>query len=229
MKKALLILSLFVLSLVSSAQQTVLNVPSADVLDKGKAYFRVDSTFFPITESATVAPNFIYGVGHNVEVGINVDAFGIPGDASNRAIAPNVKWRFLNRVDSNGEGLVAYVGDKVYFPTHQRTYTAGNYLYGAAALQLGTGTRIGAGVWNSQNVYALGNRTGALLTLEQAFSRKFTGAIDWQSGHAGNGYTTFGLMWFPTDRLMIIPAYQVSNSWNHANHGATVFIGYKLN
>ena len=42
----------------ANAQQTIFNVPSADVLDKGKVYGELDVTFKPNNDSGNVLPGF---------------------------------------------------------------------------------------------------------------------------------------------------------------------------
>jgi hypothetical protein len=45
-------------------QQTVFDVPSADVLDKGKVYGELDGTVRPVDPLATLTPRVVVGVGH---------------------------------------------------------------------------------------------------------------------------------------------------------------------
>ncbi len=236
MKKAALTLTLlFLLGTLAHCQQTILNIPSSDVLDKGKAYVRFDVSHYPVLNGTTFTPNFIFGVGHNVELGVNAEALSDPTSFSTTSIVPNFKWKFKEIRSGDGK-LEFYLGDKIYVPVHNRGFRAGNFLYVAGALSIDTGTRLTAGVFNYQDVYSRGNRSGAMVGIEQPvlYTKRMdrsllTLAADWQSGKGGNGYLTGGLMFFPTSRLMVIPAYQVGNTQFGSNHGATVFVGYKLN
>ncbi len=59
------------------AQQTIFNVPSSDVLDKGKAYVELDATFKfngdeAVGKFSSFVPREVYGTGGNVEIGLNV-------------------------------------------------------------------------------------------------------------------------------------------------------------
>jgi hypothetical protein len=233
MKKVILAVLLLITGL-AYGQQTILNVPSSDVMGKGKAYVRFDTTHYPVLNGTTFTPNFVIGVGRNVEVGVNAEALSDPTTFSTTSIVPNVKWKFLERSSGDGK-LELYIGDKIYVPVHNRSFRVGNYLYAAGAISVDTGLRLTAGVYNAQNVYSRGNRTGALLGIEQTvlwnknMSRPIiTLAGDWQSGRAGNGYLTGGAMIFPTSRLMVIPAYQIGNTLAGRNHGPTLFVGFKL-
>jgi hypothetical protein len=232
MKATLLGLSVL-FSTCAMAQETILNVASADVLDSQQVYFRLDTAVFG-SQTATLAPNFIVGLGHNVEAGVNINAFGVPAATANRSFVPNVKWKFFNTKADRPNHLDLYMGDQLFVPTFQGTFTAGNYLYGAGALTIHSNTRFTAGAWNAANVVANGNRSGALLGLEQTIAHSgnrslITLAGDWQSGRGGNGALALGVMFFPTARLMVIPSFQIANSGDHNANGAIVFIGYMLN
>jgi len=231
--KSGIMVCIIVFSSMALAQETILNVASADVLDKKQIYFRLDTTFFPSPETATIAPNFIFGVGHNIEAGVNLNAFGVPADFANRSVVPNFKWKFYSKNSDKPDHLDLYLGDQVFLPTFHRTFDVGNYLYAAAAVTLHGDTRITGGGWNSVDVVANGNRGGVLLGLEQTVAHVdkrnlVTLGADWQSGQAGNGALALGVMFFPTSRLMLIPSFQIANSGDHTANGAIFFIGYLL-
>src|SRR6185369_9326879 len=66
------------------AQQTIFNVPSADVLDKGKVYAELDASLKPTNGSevmkfSSFVPRVVVGVGSNVEVGLNITGNIQPG------------------------------------------------------------------------------------------------------------------------------------------------------
>lgn len=231
--KRFLIAAGICLSTFAAAQQTILNIPSADVLDRKQIYFRLDTSYFPSPEAATLAPNFIFGAGHNIELGLNINAFGVPADTANRSIVPSFKWKFLSGKADAPTHFDMYVGDQLYVPTFHRAFDAGNYAYAAGTLTLHTYTRFTFGGWDSSGVTAPGNHGGVLLGLEQTVAHRkdrnlVTLGADWQSGQGGNGALAFGVMFFPTARLMVIPAYQVANSGDHNANGAQIFIGYLL-
>jgi hypothetical protein len=218
---------------IALAQLTILNVASADVQDKNQLYLRVDTTAFVSSGDTTIAPNFIYGLGHNVDVGLNINAFGIPAGFANRSIVPNIKWKFISGKSDAPNHFDMYVGNQVFFPTFHGTFDAGNYLYSAGALTFHSNTRVTAGAWDSQNVVNTGNHGGALLGIEQTIAHQkerslVTLAADWQSGRGSNGALALGSMFFPTDRWMIIPTFQIANSGDHNANAIVMFIGYLL-
>src|SRR5437764_1446187 len=143
----LLLLGILASSTVSGAQQTILNIPSADITDKKQINFRLDTSCFPSIGGCIMAPNFIFGVGHNIEAGININAFGVPASLGNRSIVPNFKWRFLNGKADAKSHFDMFVGDQIFFPTFQRTFDVGNYLYAAVAWTIHSNTRFTAGAY----------------------------------------------------------------------------------
>jgi hypothetical protein len=124
-------LSFLVLLAASSAygQQTVFDVPSADVLDKGKVYGELDGTVRPVGPQSTFTPRVVVGVGHRIEAGVNFNGLTAP-TTGQLEISPTVKWRLWNREAS---GWSLYIGDDLFFPVRERTYDAGNYFYASFA------------------------------------------------------------------------------------------------
>ena len=97
------------------AQLTIFNVPTTDVVDKGKAYFEFDY-LLQIPKPAGMGrlsvydPRFIIGLGSGVEAGINVNSLSRSG-TTNVFLQPNVKWRFL---DDKIDGIAAAAGGILY-------------------------------------------------------------------------------------------------------------------
>lgn len=243
MKKALLLFSLlFVLLFAASAQQTLMTVPSADVLDKGKSFVRFDLSYAPETVNFGIAPNFVYGtnlLGKKTEVGVNLETIS-KGDVAPISIVPNVKVRLFESISESQDSLTTiYVGTKLYLPVHNKSYgSAGNYFYAAGSFLADSGTRFTAGVYNQQNVFARGNRTGVLLGFEQwvhgrdidgQYVPDVTPQVDWQSGHGGNGYLSLGVQILATKKIFVLPSYALGNSSvGRGNHAATLYVGFYL-
>ena len=122
-------------------QETVFDVPSADVLDKGKVYGEPDGTVRPVDPLATFTPRLVIGVGHRMEVGMNFDGLSAPA-LEQLEISPTVKWELWKGKTS---GWSFYVGDDMFFSVRRRTYNAGNYVYAFFAKEWKHGTRIGLG------------------------------------------------------------------------------------
>jgi hypothetical protein len=125
-------------------QETVFDVPSADILDKGKVYGELDGTVRLGDPMATFTPRVVVGIGHGIEVGINFDGSSVP-ELGETVISPTMKWR-LWKAKSSGWSFLG--GDDLFFPVYQQTYHVGNYAYASFAKEWKHGTRIGLGAYD---------------------------------------------------------------------------------
>lgn len=221
-----LLLGMFIAlaSSMAHGQQTIMNVPSADVTDKGHVYFRADSFYQPSPALYSFNGNLAVGLGHNFEIDLNGMNLVHPNQQS--AVMPGFKWAAYK-----GKSWTLFVGDQLMQPVTNKQYSQGNFVYYAAAYTKGN-LRVTGGAWDSQNTYAPGNRNGALAGVEYTVKTfKNGGSIvptfDYESGNGLNGYQSYGVMIYPTKRLMILPAYDVGNSnATKGNHFAALFIGW---
>src|SRR5215203_1561802 len=95
--KAAVIFSVLVFSTALFAQQTIVNVPSADVLGKGEFYLEFDANFKfnkdpnnSVNKFSSFIPRAVAGVGKNIEVGLNLTDNIQPGSDAT-LIMPTVK------------------------------------------------------------------------------------------------------------------------------------------
>jgi len=208
------------------AQQTVFDVPSADVLDKGKIYGELDGTARPVDGLATFTPRIVFGIGHGIEVGMNFDGLSepMPGQLE---VSPTVKWRLWKGKTS---GWSLYAGDDLLFPVHNRTYNAGNYLYAFLSKEWKHGTRIGLGGYDfTRNVVAKANRAGGQFTFEQTVNNRVTLAAEWYTGNHSAGYVNPGVILKLTSRFTLYAAYQIGNAGvTTGNHQFLWELGYNF-
>jgi hypothetical protein len=78
---------LFIHSTAVHAQQTIFNVPTTDVLDKGKVYAELDASLKPtdgsdVPKFSSFVPRIVIGAGGNVEFGLNITGNIQPGPDS---------------------------------------------------------------------------------------------------------------------------------------------------
>jgi hypothetical protein len=208
-------------------QQTVFDVPSADVLDKGKVYGELDGTVRPVDPLATFTPRVVFGIGHGIEVGMNFDGLSVP-TLDQLEISPTVKWRLWKGKTS---GWSFYVGDDLLFPVRKRTYDVGNYGYASFAKEWEFGTRIGFGGYDfTRNVVANANRAGGQFTFEQRLNNRLTFAAEWYTGKNSAGYVNPGAIIKLTSKLTIYAAYQIGNAGvTTGNHQFLWELGYNFN
>jgi hypothetical protein len=209
------------------AQETVFDVPSADILDNGKVYGELDGTVRPVNLFATFTPRVVVGIGHGIEVGMNFDGLSAP-TLEQYEISPTVKWRIWKAKTS---GWSFFVGDDLVFPVYLRTYNAGNYAYATLAKEWKSGTRITAGAYDfTRNVVAKANRAGGQFTFEQTLNKRFTLAAEWYTGNNSAGYANPGAIVKLTSKLTFYAAYQIGNAGvNNGNHQFLWEFGYNFN
>lgn len=208
-------------------QETVFDVPSADILDQGKVYGELDGTVRPVDPFATFTPRVVVGIGHQIEIGLNCDGLSAP-TLGQLAISPTVKWRPWK---SETSGWSFYLGDNLFFPVRQRTYNAGNYSYAALAKEWTHGTRITFGGYDfTRYVVANANRAGGQFTFEQRVTDRLTLAAEWYTGEQAVGYVNPGAIIKLSAKLTLYAAYQIGNAGvRTGNHQFLWELGYNLN
>jgi hypothetical protein len=215
---ATLALGLFVLmmtapALTAHAQQTIFNVPSTDVLDRGKVYFELDVSAKPndsdaLNKFSSFVPRLVVGAGGRVEVGLNITGNIQPGPDST-TLVPTVKWKSYQGKD-NGVALV--VGDNLFLPVRNKNYNAGNYVYAEISKTFKSGTRMTAGGYDfTGNVVAARNRGGGQFGFEQPLNKRITFAADWLTGKHGAGYFTPGVVFKAGPRITGYAGYSIGN------------------
>jgi len=209
---------------VASAQQTIFNVPSADVLDPGKVYLEVDELFRPTEprfSSTTVRG--VVGILPRVEGGINFGGLNAPGPAIPTATAA-IKIQPVRvgefALTAGGNGLFVLKGSQDGNPA--------GLGYGFASYRIPKlGTRIEFGGWYSSAGYALSRSTGgALATFEQPILciPGLTVAADWFSGENAIGYVSPGLI-YAFGQWTAYAAYSIKNGDSRGNAGL-IELGY---
>jgi len=195
------------------AQQTLFNVPSADVLEKGKLYLEEDTLWRPSDpDLAVFTMRGVYGFGSNVEGGVNFGGFVTPGRSTPSATIA-LKWQPV-KIDkfvltAGAHGLFFLRGSKDGDPA--------GWFYAHGSYALPTNTRITAGGWVATSGYAApGSTGGGLLGLEQKVNDHLTIAADWFTGRNGIGYLSPGIIsaWGP---WTIYAAWSIKNGDSKGN------------
>lgn len=214
-----------------NAQQTVFNVPTADVLDKGKVYVELDASFKTnndeiLRKFSSFVPRVVVGAGSSVEVGLNLAGNIQPG-ADTTTLVPSVKWRFYQ---NEKKDLAIFAGNNFYIPVRNRGYKFGTYTYAAIAKTINK-TRLTAGAFVfSKNVVAPNAaRGGGQFAIEQTINSKLTIAADWLTGKHANGYFTPGVIYKPHPKVTTYFSYSIGNSdANKGNHFFLFELGYNF-
>ena len=211
------------------AQQTLFNVPSADVLDRGKVYAELDVSFKPVEPKfSSFVPRVVVGVGGRVEVGLNVTGNVQPG-ADTTTLVPSVKWKAY---DGGDDGWAFVVGDNLFLPIRNRPYKVGNYAYAQLSKTFRTKTRLTAGGYHfTRDVVAPGaQRGGGQFGFEQPVNARLTVQADWFTGKHSGGYFTPGAAYKLTPKLTGYLGYSLGNDRiTRGNHFFYAELGFNFN
>lgn len=232
MRKTTFLLALAIsLCQFTMAQQTIVNVPSADVLDKGKIYVEFDASYkFDRSSSlgkfSSFVPRIVVGVGKKIEIGLNVTGNFNPG-SDTTTFVPTIKAKVLDK-----ESWAIVTGANIYIPARNRAYNIGSYTYAQVSKSFKSNTRITMGGYHaSKNVFAVNaQRAGGQFGVEQSINSKFSVGADWITGKHAGGYVTPVLTYKPHPKVAIYQGYSIGNTGVKAgNHFFYTAIGINLN
>jgi len=216
----------------AQGQQTIFNVPTTDVLDRGKVYVELDAGLKPtdgneVSKFSSFVPRVMVGVGDRIEIGLNVTGNIQPGPDST-TLVPTIKW---NPYQGKDNGWSFVVGNHLFLPFHNRTYSAGNYVYAEMSKSFDSGTRITLGGFDfTNNVVAPANRAGGQFGFEHSVSKQFTFAADWLTGKHSSGYFTPGVIFKIGPVVTGYASYSIGNTnAANGNHFFLLELGYNLN
>lgn len=210
------------------AQQTVFNVPSADVTPKGKIFLQTEAQFRAWNPGANyVGTNYgVIGIGHNTE--LDVTLFNVT--------APNTNSLTLG---TGFKSAIPIPGLKEKFPKREFKYTIGSeilsslqghgvgswtYTHLSGRLPV-TNTRLTGGVsYGTRQVF--GEDTFCFITaVEQPVTKKISILMDWFSGDEHfSGYLISGFSYSLPKETTVYIGYQIPNSSQVGRSGFVVEI-----
>jgi hypothetical protein len=208
------------------AQETIFNVPSGDILDKGKIYSELDFAYSSDASTGVYSPRLVAGIGHKIEIGANLNGIASSGP-SQATLIPTLKWKAYD--GKNGWGVI--LGDNVFLPIQNRNYDVGNYVYAEFTKALERHTRLTFGAFDfTSKVVASGNKAGGQFGIEQSVGHRVTLAADWFTGKHSAGYLTPGVALKLTSKVTGYTAYEIGNSdLSRGNHLLLLEVGWNFN
>jgi hypothetical protein len=218
-----LLLALLCLSAhAAEAQSTLVTIPSTDVVSSGKVYLEFDFISHYASHHnggfQTYEPRVAVGVGHNIEVGVNVvytDGFGVNQPIE---IQPNIKWRFYQ---NEKQRVSAVAGVMLYAPvTHRSGTNTFVMLYALVSKKMAGrfGPRFtGGGYALPGRDDGTGARAGTMVGYEQPFARRISFVVDWASGRNRFGYVTPGFSFATTQHSNLYTGYSIGNQGRRNN------------
>ena len=220
------------LALPLTAQQTIFNVPSADVLEPGKVYAEVDELFRPTSPKfSSTTVRGVVGVLPRVEAGINFGGLVSPGPA-----VPTAQVAVKLQPVRAGDFAVSAGGYGLFGLRAGTDSEPAGMGYGFVSYRIPTvRTRIEVGAWYASAGFVhpvdrpLGSSSGgALATFEQPVAAVpgLTVAADWWSGENAIGYLTPGLV-YTAGSWTAYAAYSIKNGDSSGNAGL-LELGYSF-
>lgn len=179
------------ISAASRAQQTIFNVPTADVLEKGKAYLEQDVLYRPWEPRLAVFTlRGVYGLGSQLEAGVNLGGVVTPGRSTPVAVAA-VKWQPFK-----SGGFAATAGAHgLFFLRGGGDGDPSAHVYGHVSWAFASNTRVTAGGWVATPGYAApGEARGGLFAFEQRLGDHISFDADWYTGRNSLGYFSPGIV-----------------------------------
>ena len=211
------------------AQSAIVNQPSTDIVATKKLYVEMDfiTNYAWQRDDARFAnylPRAVVGVGHNVEVGVNVSYTRIPRGGEPIELQPNAKWQFYS---NEGAGVAAVAGCIWFVPVTHRSGTntfAQCYSLASKKFNGRYGPRFTGGGYGLIGANsAQGTKTGALLGYEQPLAPKVGLIIDWASGQNRFGYVSPALNFVFPHNGNLSAGYAIAN---HGRGNNNLFLYY---
>jgi hypothetical protein len=213
-----------------SAQSTIFNIPSTDVLDEKRFYIEGDFiAHFDKWEKGgfqTFGYRAVYGVRKKLEVGVNFFYTRTGGSTSPKELQPNFKYKIYEK---EKYGFAVSGGAQFFVPLNRsagrRTY--GMFYSNASKTFKRTGeTRVTGGFYTIVGAErGSGTKNGAIVGVEQPVYGKLTFTADWYSGKNRFGYSSAGFGYSFAKRHYIQMGYNFGNS-GRANNSLTALYGF---
>lgn len=205
------------------AQQTLFNVPSADVLAAGSTYIEGDLLWRSGRPDDTyLTVRGVTGLGAGVEGGVNLGGFVAEGRSVPAAVVA-LKCQPYHA----GQWSITAGVHGLFYLRGAVDGTPSGHAYTHAAWSPSGRVRVTAGAWYATSGFAAAGVTrGALAGLELHLSPTLVAQADWYSGKNGLGTFTPGIAW-TLGRWVVYAGYSLKNGDSHGN-GALIELGRNL-
>lgn len=207
LKISALILLLILVCPFVSAQQTIINVPSSEILPAGDIIIKQSNRFSPFSDGgyASLTPSFSMGLGHGLEFSSGVGATlrnntSVKGDFSAKKV-----WFIGSSTRLTMGGTIS--------PYFSQSGHPDSFLYSHVSQRIKkTKTSVTAGAYLG-GYHSSPDNMGLVLGLEQIIiPNKLRLALDWMSGNESLGRLGVGFKYKPHPTVTITSAVIVPNS-----------------
>jgi hypothetical protein len=226
---AFLCLLFFAASSAITAQSTIFNIPSTDVMGEKRFYVEADFiAHFDKWEKGgfqSYGYRTVYGLRKKLEVGVNF-FYTRNGQTSPKELQPNFKYKVFEK---EKYGLAVAAGGQFFVPLNR---SAGRRPFGmfysnvSKSIKKTGGTRLTGGFYTVVGAERdFGTKNGALIGFEQPIYGKLSMTADWSSGKNRFGYATAGMIYSFTKRQFLQVGYNFGNS-GRGNNALSAFYGF---
>jgi len=221
--KKLLFLLTFLICFEAHAQQTIFNVPSADILEKDKNFLQHESQFRSKDPDKfwNSANYFAHGIGHNTE--LDITQFNLSTPASNNVtigIGGKTALFFDEKDPYQIKTIVGFM-----LPISLQSNGVGHWFYASESVVLPqTNTRITAG-FSSGSKQVFGKNVNSFMGgIEQKITNDLSLIGDWYSGHHAWGLAALGFSYALPKNITFYGGYQVTNSKQNGRNSFVIEI-----
>jgi hypothetical protein len=210
MKIFIFFIALFISSQ-ALAQQTIFNVPSADILEKDKNFLQHESQFRSNDPDKfwNATNYFARGVGNNIE--LDITQFNLSTPASNN-VAIGIGGKTALFVDENDPYKIKTIVGFM-LPISLQDQGVGHWFYASESIFLPqTNTRLTVGFSSSSKQVFGKNVNAVMLGIEQKITDDFSLIGDWYSGHHAAGLAALGFSYALPRDFTFYGGYQITNS-----------------
>jgi hypothetical protein len=205
------------------AQQTIFNVPSADILPEGQGMVQHESQFRPWRPGAFWNGTHygVYGLGHNTEA--NITLFNVSAPASNNiALGIGLKTALpLLEKKMPQEELKLTLGQMI--PVSLEGRGVGNWSYAHLSGRVPKlGTRLTAGVSTGTRQIFGRTTVNFIGGYEHPVTERFNLRGDWYSGSHVNGLFITGFGYKVSNSNELFCGYQIPNSRQSGRSGFVI-------
>lgn len=227
-----ILFAIFLFNSNATAQSSLFNVPTTDVMPTGEIYVEADFdshlTGFESGGYRSYGITSIYGIRKRLEIGMNVFYTKAGDNSQSVELQPNAKVQIY--ADEKTETAVSS-GVILYVPASHRAArdTIGSvYVTASKQIRGSYGPRFTAGGYTLiGNKELTGSRKGLLLGFEQPLTQKLYFVADWNSGKNRFGYSAAGLGITLSKRSSLYTAYYFGNQ-GRGNNSLGIYYGYSF-
>jgi hypothetical protein len=207
------------------SQQAIINMPSADITEKGR-YFMMHETQVRNWNPGRYwyGTNFFcYGVGRNTELAITTYNNGTPRSRDESVGIGFKTAQPLSKEDPHHREQKVTVGSM--FIANTRGLGVGHFTYGHYSFKLPTHTRVTmGGFYGTRQLF--GSNTGNLLGgIEQHVGKRIVLLTEWFRGQHDFGFVIPGMLVHLPKRQMFVIGYKIPNNIQNGRAGLVLEYG----